>query len=78
MQQTIQFETVVEKGIIRIPDEYVKVISAAVTVTLAPLSKPKIKTGSNAKAGTLSSENFKALKIDTTNFKFDREEANER
>jgi hypothetical protein len=31
-----------------------------------------------ARAGTLSPDDFTELKIDTRNFKFDREEANER
>ena len=78
MQQAIQFETVIDSGVIRIPEEYVKLIPPAVIVTLVPLSKPKIKTSAKSKAGLVSAESFKALKIDTSDFKFDREEANER
>ena len=78
MQQAIQFETIIERGIIRIPEEYLKAISAAVKVTLAPLNESRIKMGAKSKAGMLSSEDFCALKIDTRNWKFDREEANER
>jgi hypothetical protein len=78
MQQAIQFETVIESGIIRIPEQYVGVVPATVKVTLAPVSEPRIKMGSKAKAGVLSSGDFCALKIDTRDWKFDREEANER
>ena len=79
MQRAIQFETVVESGIIRVPEEYANTISAAVKVTLAPLSNPPhIKVGVKSEAGILSSDDFNALKIDTKNWKFNREEANER
>ena len=78
MQQAIQFETVVDSGVIHIPEEYVKLISAPVIVTLVPINKPKIKTNAKAKAGLVSSENFNAIKIDTSDFKFSREDANER
>jgi hypothetical protein len=78
MQQHIQFETVVESGVIRIPEQYVKSISEIVKVTLAPVSKPKITVGAKAKSGNLSSDDFRALSIDTRNWKFNREEANER
>ena len=78
MQHAIQFETIIESGVIRIPEEYVKAISAAVKVTLAPLNESRIKVGAKSKAGLLSPDDFSALKIDTQNWKFNREEANER
>ena len=78
MQQSIQFETIIESGIIRIPEEYAKTISSAVKVTLAPVSEAFIIEGSKSKAGMLSEDSFSAMKIDTRNWKFDREEANAR
>jgi hypothetical protein len=63
---------------IRIPDQYTKDIPPVVGVTLTPVSEAKIKHGIKAKAGMLSPEDFSAVKIDTKEFRFDREEANER
>jgi len=42
-------------------------VPATVKVTLVPVSEPHIKIGANAKAGELSADDFKALKIDTKN-----------
>jgi hypothetical protein len=78
MQQTIQFETVVESGVIRIPKQYVHTIPAAVKVTLAPVSGPRVMIGKKSSAGALSSDDFSALAIDTRGWAFDREDANER
>ena len=78
MQQAIQFDTVVERGIIRIPEQYLKEIPSTVKVTVTLLNEPIIKIGVNSGAGMLSSDDFSALKIDTSNWKFNREEANER
>ena len=78
MQQAIQFETIIERGIIRIPDEYIESVPAAAKVTLVAVNEPHIKMGAKSKAGALSSGNFSALKIDTRDWKFNREEANER
>jgi len=78
MQQAIQFDTIVESGIIRIPEQYIKSVPSTVKVTVAPLSEPTIKIGAKSKAGMLSAADFSALKIDTSNWKFNREEANER
>jgi len=36
MGEAIQFETIIESGIIRIPEKYIKTIPAAVKVTLIP------------------------------------------
>ena len=78
MQYAIQFETIIESGIIRIPEQFIKAIPANVRVTLAPVDEPQIKVGVKSKVGTLSPDDFSALKIDTQNWKFNREEANER
>jgi hypothetical protein len=74
----IHFETVVVENTIRIPDQYTKDVPAVVSVTLTPVSGAKIKYGTKTKAGMLSSEDFSAVKIDTKEFRFDREKANER
>ncbi|GMO58196.1 MAG: hypothetical protein Ta2G_18280 [Termitinemataceae bacterium] len=67
--QTYEFSTAVENhGIIHIPEEYLKDISSTVKViifTKDEESQPKRKT-------------FKAMKMHTKGFKFNREEANER
>ena len=78
MQQAISFDTIIESGIIRIPEQYIKAIPSSVKVTVAPNVKPKIKHGANSGVGVLSETSFCALKINTSDFKFDREEANER
>ncbi|MCL2426113.1 MAG: hypothetical protein FWD05_07225 [Oscillospiraceae bacterium] len=78
MQQAIQFDTIVERGIIRIPEQYVEVIPLTVKVTVSPIIPPNIRPGAKAKAGMLNATNFSALKIDTNGWRFDREEANER
>jgi len=78
MQQAIQFETIVESGMIRIPEQYIQAIPAAVIVTVAPVGEPKIKIGSKSRAGVLSITDFSALRIDTSKWSFSREEANER
>ena len=78
MQQTIQFETTVESGFIRIPEQYIKTIPVAVKVTLAPVNDSRVVFGTKSKAGALSGSDFSALKIDTREWSCDREEANER
>ena len=78
MQQAIQFETIIESGVIRIPEQFIKAVSSAVIVTLAPVSDTRIKTGAKSKAGALSPGAFSAIKIDLRGWKFDRDEANER
>jgi hypothetical protein len=78
MEQAILFEATIESGIIKIPEQYIHVIPVEVRVTLVPLKAPRIKMGLKSKAGVLSSGDFTALRLDTRNWKFDREEANER
>ncbi|GHV11997.1 hypothetical protein FACS189491_04210 [Spirochaetia bacterium] len=67
--QAYEFSTAVEDhGIIHIPEEYLKDISSTVKVIIFTKNderQPKRKT-------------FKAMKIHTKGFKFNREEANER
>ena len=68
---TIQFESVVEGDVIRIPKRYVKDIPRTVSVTILfeeNKMEPKM----------LTLDDFSEMKLDTRGFKFDREEANER
>lgn len=75
MNRTIEFETIVEDGIIRIPKEYAGAAFDIAKVTLIPMNaKIKLKR----KRGTLSPDDFTALNIDTRNWHFDRDEANTR
>lgn len=78
MQQAIQFETVIDSGVIHVPEQYINSVPTAVTVTLSPAYESFIIAGAKSKAGMLSADSFSALKINTKNWKFDREEANER
>jgi len=78
MQSVVQFETKVESGVIRIPEQYIKTIPATVKVTFAHVSDNRIKTGVKSKAGALSLGDFSALEINTVGWKFDREESNEK
>ena len=73
----IQFESVVEGNVIRIPEEYVNAIHSGTKVTVRS-NNPKRLQNCRAEAGALLPDDFTALKIDTRGFKFDREEANER
>jgi hypothetical protein len=83
----IEFEAAVENGVIRIPEAYREAaarFSAPLCVTLeenrryteqnAPRSRIIPRKGS----GPITEANFTAMKIDTRNWKFNREEANER
>ena len=66
--QAYEFSTVVDGGIIQIPEEYKGKISSPVKVII--LSEG-IKDNSHGKK-------FSAIKLKTKNYKFNREEANER
>ena len=76
--KAIHFEAIVESGVIRIPDHFIKDIPTTVKVTLSPTEKPRIKMGIKSGSGMLSLEDYSALKINTQGWKFSREEANER
>ena len=73
----IQFESVVEDNLIRIPEQYIDQIPARVAVTLVDVEKPRFKPKTK-KEKPSSIEEFSELKLDISNWKFDREEANER
>ena len=73
----IQFETTVENNLIRIPDKYINQVPSKVAVTLVDIEKPRFRPRTkNEKPSSI--EEFSDLKLDTSNWKFDREEANER
>ena len=78
MRQTIQFETIVEGGVIQIPEEYLEKIPNVVKVSLSPVTGEKIRFAPRGGPGEFSPDHFIALKIDTKGWRFDREEANER
>ena len=66
----ITFEADIDKGVIKIPQKYLKSVSHQVQVILVFDKEEK-------KAKKTRVE-FKALSIDTKNIKFNRDEANER
>jgi len=76
--QTIEFQSVVEDGSIRIPEQYTQYLTGVVKVTIVPMNIGKIKFARRAGPGELSPGDFSALKINTIGWKFNREEANER
>jgi hypothetical protein len=77
MNNDIQFESVVENGIIRIPEQYMKNMPSAakVTVSLVMRTRPKIKPKTKARPSSI--DEFPAV-LHTKDWKFNREEANER
>jgi hypothetical protein len=77
MQRTIQFESIVENGMIRIPEQYVRQVPSNVTVTLAPASQTRVKFTPKTKEMPATIDEFPAF-LDTTGWKFNRGEANER
>ncbi|GHU79366.1 hypothetical protein FACS1894191_2000 [Clostridia bacterium] len=76
--RAIQFESTVEGGVIHIPEQYRKEINPGTRVTVLADIPLKIAVKPRAEARRLTRDDFKAFRIDTSNWKFDREEANER
>ena len=66
----ITFEAATDKGVIQIPEKYLKSVTHQVQVIL--VFDKEIKTPKKSKV------RFSALSIDTKNIKFTRDEANER
>ena len=66
--QAFEFCTTAQNGLIRIPEEYVPRIPANFKVIILAEEKPK----------SPKRKLFPDFGVDTTNFTFDREEANER
>jgi hypothetical protein len=75
--RSIQFESIVEGGVIRIPAQYMGILPDTVKVTLVPAENTRPEFKPKAKAGALFPDDFTPM-IDTRDWKFDREEANER
>ena len=76
--RTIQFESIVDNNIIAIPVEYRDKLRSGSKVRVSATLSFGSQVNEKAKAGTLSINDFTALRIDTRGFKFNREEANER
>jgi hypothetical protein len=68
--QAIEFDSVIENGIIRVPEQYREIISSPVRGIV--LTDEVISHSERKKVS------FDAISIDTKGFKFDREEANAR
>jgi len=75
--RTIQFETVVNGGVIRIPEQYMDLVPNTVNVTLVPTEQEGPKFRPKTKDKPFSIDEFPAV-LDTKEWKFNREEANER
>jgi len=75
--QAIQFDTVINGGVIQIPEQYMKLIPTTVHVTLIPAGRSKPKIRLKTKDKPLSIDEFPAV-LDTKGWKFNREGANER
>jgi hypothetical protein len=71
----IQFESVVEGNIIRIPEQYKGQITNLVAVTLVDIDKPRFSPKTRKELPGINE--FPAI-LDTKDWKFDRDEANER
>jgi hypothetical protein len=77
MNRAIQFETVVDGDIIRIPVQYRGQVPASVRVTLMPADEIRLGFRPKTRDRPSGIDEFPAL-LDTRGWKFDREEANER
>jgi len=76
--EVIEFQSVVEGDTIRVPEQYKQFLTKMVRVRIMPMGNGKIKSARRPGPGMLTPDDFSALRIDTTGWKFDREEANER
>jgi len=76
--EEIEFQAVVEGDTIRVPEQYRQLLTKIVKVTIEPLCEGKIQYAPRGGPGQLTPDDFSTLKIDTTSWKFNREEANER
>jgi len=76
--QAVEFETEIVNDTICIPQEYKGNLphKARVIIIDSIFSNPYIVR--TRKKRSITSNDFKSIKIDTSNFKFNREEANER
>jgi len=74
---TIQFNTIINDGVIQIPEQYLKLIPLAVNVTIIPTGHERQKFKPKTKEKPLNIDEFPAI-LETKDWKFNREEANER
>jgi hypothetical protein len=76
--QAVEFETEIINDVICIPQEYKGSLprKARIIVMDNIFSNPHIIRTKKKK--TVTSNDFESIKIDTSNFKFNRDEANER
>jgi hypothetical protein len=70
--QTVEFNSTVESGVIRIPEQYQNAVGKVVRVILLSPDEPVFGRK------LAEPEDFTVLKIPTKGWKFNREEANER
>ena len=75
MQESILFNSVIEDDIIQVPETYRNFFKRGTLVAVEVINAPPVVAGSNK---SLTFDNFSAIKLDTRNWKFDRDEANER
>jgi hypothetical protein len=68
MQQTYTFESIIQNGIIPIPEEYRDITAGEVKITI---QKEEHDLPKNRKT-------YNAIELDTRNFTFNREESNAR
>jgi len=76
--QAVEFETEIVNDTICIPQEYKGSLphKARIIIMDSLFSNPYIAR--TKKKDTITEDDFKSIKISTSNFKFNREEANER
>jgi hypothetical protein len=78
IMQTIEFQSVVENDVIRIPEAYRGAFTSPIRVMIFSNDMPNPKIHRRTKAKPFTPSDFSALKLDTRGWKFNREEANER
>jgi len=77
MQQLIQFKGKIDNGLIHVPEIYLKDIPAMVEITITPIQKSRPAYKARLKDKPASIDEFPML-LNTSVWKFNREEANER
>ncbi|GHS92056.1 hypothetical protein AGMMS49957_18850 [Synergistales bacterium] len=75
--QFAQFESVIENGVIRVPERFIATFPSAVTVTIVHTNAARNRFKPKSKAKPSCIDEFPAV-LDTKGWKFDREEANGR
>jgi len=78
MLEPIQFEAIIESGVIRVPGQYLSETPISVLVTIVPKKDLKIVYAARSMPGEITANDFKAFSVPTKGWSFNREEANER